>query len=641
MRSVFSALPGLRLTRARPQAVRRKLMAVIVRTTAIALFLAAVAMSLVDMTAYRNGRASQLSTEASILALATAPALAFDDHAGVQRSLGALRAHRAVLAAALYTVDGSLFAYYAKAGQPAPPARLANAPDIVSQSISEVRLTQRITENGEPLGTIYMRARFDMLPRILTYFAIILLVTVLGGIASLILSTPLQRAVSTPLDSMTRVASRVVDEHDYSQRAVKAADDEIGLVVDAFNRMLDEVQVRTRALEVSDAALREADRKKDEFLATLAHELRNPLAPIRNAAELLRQHKADDRQREWARDVIMRQVKRMGLLLDDLLDVSRITRQRLVLKKETVSLATVVATAVETVRPLVDAKHHSLRVSLPSDPVALEADPLRLSQALSNILHNAAKYTDPHGLIQLRAEAAAGELRIEVSDSGIGIDPKVLPTIFEMFAQIDSPIDRAEGGLGIGLALVRGLVALHGGTVEATSAGTGQGSTFTIRLPVVRMGGRQSHDHGGSAPIRTPDGPVRRIVVADDNVDAAESLARVLRMWNHEVWVAETGSAALEIALRERPDACILDIGMPGMSGYEVAQRIRRQPWGREPLLVALTGWGQTQDVEHAKVAGFDEHMTKPVDLARLAEMLASHHVKENAAGCAGRQCEE
>jgi CheY-like chemotaxis protein len=268
----------------------------------------------------------------------------------------------------------------------------------------------------------------------------------------------------------------------------------------------------------------------------------------------------------------------------------------------------------------------------------LDADPLRLSQALSNLLHNAAKYTDPRGLIQLRAEAAGGELRITVSDSGIGIDPEALPTIFEMFAQIDSPIDRAEGGLGIGLALVRGLVTLHGGTVEAASAGAGQGSTFTIRLPAPRIGGQQSVNHDGSPESRVPDEPICRIVVADDNVDAAESLALVLRMRNHEVCVAHTGTAALEMALRDRPDVCILDIGMPGMSGYEVAQRIRSQSWGRDTVLLALTGWGQAEDVERAKAAGFNEHITKPVDPARLAELLASHGIRGNSTGSAVRQ---
>jgi len=315
----------------------------------------------------------------------------------------------------------------------------------------------------------------------------------------------------------------------------------------------------------------------------------------------------------------------MGLLLDDLLDVSRISRQLLILKKENVSLTALVSTAIETARPLIDAKQHSLRVSLPPEPVEIEADPLRLSQAISNLLHNAAKYTDPGGVIQLTAEVTAGELRIAVSDSGIGLDPDVLPTLFQMFAQIHSPIDRTEGGLGIGLALVRGLVALHGGTVDATSAGAGQGSTFIIRLPGARLGAGKSRNEESDPGIRMAGGPIRRILVADDNVDAAESLALLIRMWNHEVCVAQTGPAALEIAQRDRPDVCILDIGMPGMSGYEVARRIRSQPWGRETVLFALTGWGQSEDVERATAAGFNEHMTKPVDLERLARLLANH----------------
>ncbi len=631
MRTLSGALRWLRRTRASgPQSVRRKLMAVGVRTTAIALFLAAVAMSLVDLTAYRNARHSQLWTEASMLALAAAPDLAFDDPTDAQRSLGALRAHAAVTAAALYTPDGTLYASYAKVGEPAPPTTLSSSSDSVTQSSDEVHLTQRITQNGEWLGTIYLRARFNILPRILAYFAITLLVTVLGGIASLVLSAPLQRAISAPLDSMTAVASRVVDECDYSQRATKRADDEIGLVVEAFNRMLDEVQLRTRALEASDAALREADRRKDEFLATLAHELRNPLAPIRNAAELLRLHAADERQRERAREIISRQVKRMALLLDDLLDISRITRQHLVLKKETVSLAAVVSTAIETARPLIDAKQHSLQVSLPSEPIELEADPLRLSQAISNLLNNAAKYTDPRGLIRLSGDVTAGDLRIAVSDSGIGIDPTVLPTIFEMFTQVDSPVDRTEGGLGIGLALVKGLVELHGGTVEALSSGAGLGSTFTIHLPGARLTAPPTPDDDADPGIRPANGPSFKILVADDNVDAAESLALIMSMWNHETCMAQTGRSAVEIALRDRPDVCILDIGMPDMSGYEVARRIRSQPWGRDTVLFALTGWGQSEDVERAKAAGFNEHMTKPVDLARLAQLLANRGAPVN-----------
>jgi two-component system CheB/CheR fusion protein len=378
-------------------------------------------------------------------------------------------------------------------------------------------------------------------------------------------------------------------------------------------------------LKRSEEALREADRRKDEFLATLAHELRNPLAPIRNAAQLLEVPAANERQRQWAREVIARQVQRMGLLLDDLLDVSRITRGRLELKKDRVSLSSLVATAIETARPLIDARRHTLQVTLPDEPIELQVDPLRLSQAISNLLNNAAKYTDEHGHITLDARLVERELRITVADSGIGFEPSALPKLFEMFSQIDSAVDRAEGGLGIGLALVKGLVTLHGGTVEAASAGPGRGSTFTIRLPGAYAVSSQAQAQQPAPGARPAASRGCKVLIADDNRDSAESLALVMRMWGYEVYLAHSGTAALEIGARERPEAFILDIGMPGMSGYDVARSIRAQPWGGAVLLLAMTGWGQSEDIERARQAGFDQHMTKPVDPARVDALLASH----------------
>jgi PAS domain S-box-containing protein len=748
-----------------PRSVRSKLMVVVVQTTAIALLLSAVAMSAQDLTAYRQARASQLATEASILALASAPALAFDDHAAAVRSLAVLRAHSAVLAAALYGTDGKLYAQYVQPGETAPPGRLPSSRSALVMSGERVDLTAPIVQNGEWLGTIYLHAHFDMIHRMFTYLEILALLVAMSMIVALVLSSGLQRAITAPLDAMARVARQVVDQRDYSLRAQRITDDEIGVVVEAFNRMLDEVQARTRALEQTNAALqtevqvrqatelalrdseqlyraigesiqygvwlsdaagrityvsesflsligmtqqqccsggwpgalhpeeapavlaawrecvrtggpwyceyrvrgadgavhpilaqgvairgedgrisgwagihldisrlkrseealREADRRKDEFLATLAHELRNPLAPIRNAAQLLEVPAADEHQRQWARQVIARQVQRMGLLLDDLLDVSRITRGRLELKKDRVGLGALVATAIETARPLIDAKQHTLEVILPSEPVELEVDPLRLSQAISNLLNNAAKYTDAHGRITLDAKLLAGELRISVADSGIGFDAAALPRLFEMFSQIDSPVDRAEGGLGIGLALVKGLVALHGGTVEACSDGPGRGSAFTIRLPSVHATLRRSRPEESAVRPRPAISRGCKVLIADDNRDSAESLALVMGMWGYQVYLAHSGTAALELGARERPEAFILDIGMPGMSGYEVARSIRSQPGGSRVLLLAVTGWGQPEDVERARQAGFDEHMTKPVDPARVDALLAAY----------------
>jgi PAS domain S-box-containing protein len=376
-------------------------------------------------------------------------------------------------------------------------------------------------------------------------------------------------------------------------------------------------------LKLTEEALREADRRKDEFLATLAHELRNPLAPIRNAVRVLEVPAAAERDRQWSREVIARQVQRMALLLDDLLDVSRITRGRLELKRDHVALTTLVASAIETARPLIDAKHHVLELTLPGAPLELFVDPLRLSQALSNLLTNAAKYTDPGGHINVRAVQTADALILSVSDTGIGFNQAVAPKLFEMFSQLDSAIDRAEGGLGIGLALVKGLISLHGGTVGATSVGPGRGSEFTISLPrsVVVVRDRGVQPVMSSAPMARL--PRCKVLVVDDNRDAADGLAILLRMSCYDVHVAHTGVDALVIAAREQPDVVILDIGMPGVTGYEVARDIREQAWGRNALLVAVTGWGHQSDKERSRAAGFDHHLTKPVAPGDLENLLA------------------
>jgi PAS domain S-box-containing protein len=382
-------------------------------------------------------------------------------------------------------------------------------------------------------------------------------------------------------------------------------------------------------LKRTEEALREADRRKDEFLATLAHELRNPLAPIRHATRLLESTRADEAQRRWGREVIARQVEHMAMLLDDLLDVSRITRGRLELRRDYVGLDRIVASAVETARPLLDSKRHTLELDLGGEPVDLMVDPLRLAQALSNLLMNAAKYTDPEGTISLCVRREDGGLTISVTDTGIGLQEASLGRVFEMFSQVEGAIERSQGGLGIGLALVKGLVQLHGGTVEATSPGLNQGSTFTIRLPAsCVVGDLLAGARKNNAPVAgSNESAQRRVLVADDNLDAADSLTMLLQMAGHQVYTVHSGSEALEAAARERPEACILDIGMPGLSGYDVARRIRETDWGKNVLLIALTGWGQNQDVARAKAAGFDRHCTKPVDVAELERELQNPRV--------------
>jgi PAS domain S-box-containing protein len=863
--------------------VRGKLMRVVLLTTAIALVVTGIVMLTHELTVYRQSWATDLSNEAAILALSTAPALAFDDQIVAERNMSALQARPRVKAAAIYGADGVLFASYVRQGEPPPPSRV---PLITGTRVSgdQVEIAQPVVRSGESLGTIYITARYDVAGRIETYLEIFAVVMLLSLAVSYAFSRGLQQVITEPLEAITSVARNIVNRRDYSLRATKTTDDEIGVVVTAFNSMMDEVEARTQSLqdeiaireaaeaalsvatarlestmaaaeigswvwdvvlnqftadrnlaalyglkdetelngdptrhrqrihaedlpgvraaedsamnsgvlastefrvvlpdgterwmarrgkvqldgggraifisgvliditaqkvaeralrsseklyraigesidygvwlsdpqgwnlyasesflrligmtqeqysnlgwgsllhpdeaqatiaawlecartgavwyrehrmrgidglyhpilaqgvpirgergEISgwagisldisrlkrtEEALRDADRRKDEFLATLAHELRNPLAPIRHAVKLLAAPSADEQQQAFAREIIGRQVLRMALLLDDLLDVSRITRGKLDLKREVVDLRSVVDAAVETARPMIESKQQQLAIELPSEPLRLFVDPLRLSQSLSNLLTNATKYTDSEGQIGLKVTLTPDELAMTVKDTGIGIEPRTIPALFEMFSQIDSAIDRAEGGLGIGLALVKGLVGLHGGTVEGESAGVGHGSEFTIRLPRTVVVAQD--------PVAEPIQPIEsvrpgtraRILVADDNRDAADSMALILEFGGYDLTVAHSGTEALEKARTSMPDVMILDIGMPDMTGYEVARRVRAEPWGAGIFMLAITGWGQEEDKERAKAAGFDQHMTKPVDADAVEQKL-------------------
>jgi PAS domain S-box-containing protein len=869
--------------------VRSKLMTVVMMTTVIALCIAGMAMLTVDISRYQKTWATDLASEAAILAVSIAPALAFNDHETAVRNLAALEARPRVTAAALYLTDGRVYASFLREGAIALPP----LPRAVGVSISgeRVEYAQRIERGGEVLGTLYLRARYDILGRVETYIGIFSLVTLFSIAVAFLLSRRLQSGITEPLDAMAVVARKIVDQRDYSLRVTKESDDEIGVVVDAFNNMIEEVGARSRALEhsnraltdevevrkstqaalslatarlestmaaaeigswlwdvrkneftadrnlaalyglddehalsgapdvhyqyihpadlasvrkaeesalstgvlastefrvvlpngterwmarrgkvqtddagkavfisglliditaqkqaeqalrtseklyraigesinygvwvcdregrnvyasdsflrligftqqeISDAgwaavlhpddvqttvaawtecvrsgqvwyrehrvrgadglyhailsqgvpirdedgditgwaginldigrmklteeALREADRRKDEFLATLAHELRNPLAPIRHAVRVLESESADDVQDRWARDVISRQVRRMALLLDDLIDVSRITRGRLELKIETVSLESLIEAAVETARPLIESKQHQLTLSLPQEPVFLTVDPLRISQALSNLLTNGAKYTDIGGHIKLTVALRPEEISLSVADTGIGFESDSMPELFEMFSQVDSAIARSEGGLGIGLALVKGLIELHGGTVEGRSAGPGRGSEFTIHLPRSRVVLGSGPEEPAHSPPPAPKDLRHKILVVDDNRDAADSLAMLLGMNGYGIHVGHSGNEALQLARQELPHAMILDIGMPDMSGYEVARRIRAERWGSQIYLIAVTGWGQKEDKDRAIAAGFDHHLTKPVDPDLVESLL-------------------
>jgi PAS domain S-box-containing protein len=369
----------------------------------------------------------------------------------------------------------------------------------------------------------------------------------------------------------------------------------------------------------AEAALRAIDQRKDEFLATLAHELRNPLAPIRQAALISSAPTATDEQKRWSQQVINRQVRHMSSLLDDLLDISRISRGVPELRAQPTSLSAIVSSALETAQPLIDEKQHRLLIEMSDEPVEFAADPLRLSQVLSNLLTNAAKYTDPRGTIRLRAFADEQTVTVSVADTGVGLAADALDAVFTMFSQIKMTQDRSEGGLGIGLALARALVQLHGGTIEARSAGIGRGSEFIVRIPRRAVAG--SAPAPAAQPVHTAPAR-RRVLIADDNRDAADSLAMLLEMEGHEVTVVHDGRQALASIDKLAPDVALLDIGMPEFDGYEVARRVRLQPAGRGLTLIAVTGWGQEADRVRAIEAGFNMHFTKPVEPERLIDLL-------------------
>jgi signal transduction histidine kinase len=387
----------------------------------------------------------------------------------------------------------------------------------------------------------------------------------------------------------------------------------------AIERGRIEGELRCRAEQLA-----EMDRRKDEFLATLAHELRNPLAPIRNLLQVLKMPRLDAATIERSRGTMERQVQHLVRLVDDLLDVSRVMRGKVALRKEPVELARVVARAVETAQPLIEAQGHELILDLPSESLLLDADPVRLAQVVGNLLTNAAKYTEPKGRISVTAGREGDRALLCVRDTGIGIAPGMLPKVFELFVQVDHTSTKAQGGLGIGLTLAKNLVEMHGGTVEARSAGLGHGSEFAVRLPLAVVEPKApSESKTAARPQQAATAHGHRLLVVDDNEDAAESLALLLRLQGHEVRVAHDGPAALAMLNGYQPEMVFLDIGMPGMDGYEVASRLRQRPGLEDLRLAALTGWGQREDRRRTAEAGFDHHLVKPVEPALLEQVLA------------------
>jgi PAS domain S-box-containing protein len=398
--------------------------------------------------------------------------------------------------------------------------------------------------------------------------------------------------------------------------------DELGRIVGASKIARDITDRKQDEERIYDlmTQLKEADLRKNEFLAMLAHELRNPLAPLLSLLEIMKRGDGNGAMLDQVRSTLDRQLGQMVRLVDDLLDTSRITRGKLELRKGRVEVASVIHQSVEACRPLAQRAMHELNVSLPAEPINLHADPARLAQVFGNLLNNACKYTEPGGRIWVSAERQGGDVVVKVKDTGLGIPSGKLVSIFELFAQIDRSMERSQGGLGIGLTLVKRLVEMHGGSVEAHSEGQGMGSEFVVRLPILVEGPKAEMPKG---TVDEPAPTNHRILVVDDNPDAAASLAMLLKITGNDTQIAHDGIEAVEAASAFRPDVVLLDIGLPKLNGHDACRRIREQPWGKHMVLVALTGWGQDEDRRQSKEAGFDHHMVKPVDFNALMSLLA------------------
>jgi signal transduction histidine kinase/ActR/RegA family two-component response regulator len=614
--------------------VRSKLILMAISTTLVALLTSSVAMLFYDLRSFQQYWVDDLVSQGDIIASVTAPALAFNDAAAAQQNLQVLRVRPQVLAAAIYTANGQRFATYA-------PSKATNVqyPEMPGQpgyriEGGELVVVHDIVENNEKVGTVYLRSRYGLVDRMFNYALILGGVLLASLVVAALVASRLQRSITEPLLNVTNVAREVMLRRDFTLRVPGNNTGEIGVLVAAFNDMLAEIGRRSHALQEANVtlehemevrqraeqALIQADRRKDEFLATLAHELRNPLAPIRTGLDILRIRSGDADATRRATDIMERQLRQMVRLVDDLLDVSRINTGKFAIKIGRVELKAVVNDALEVVRPYIELHGHELVIDLPDRPVFLNGDATRLAQILSNLLNNAAKYTNRGGRVSLSAQVEDKTLVIKVADNGIGIDPAMLNSVFEMFVQVDSSLERTNAGLGVGLSLARRLVELHNGTIVAHSEGVGKGAEFEVRLPIVV----EPELPAKTIPQSFISAETFRILLADDNVDFVNSIGALLSAMGHSVVITHNGPDALTAAARFCPDFAFLDIGLPQMSGYDLARGIRKLSCGQITILIAVTGWGQEKDRQLAFEAGFDHHMVKPVRFEQIEEILSN-----------------
>ncbi|HSW16135.1 MAG TPA: ATP-binding protein [Ramlibacter sp.] len=593
--------------------IKEKIAAIVRTATLASLLSAGGALMAFDLLRHLSEARQDVRTQADILALASQATVSFRDPKSADEDLSALRAKPTVAAAAIYDAQGELFVAWRQAGAAAmaPWKAPSQATQLTWRYVQALRPIQT---DGEPIGWVLVTAEHQLLRRLLEYAGVLALV-ILGSLGlTQLLTNRLQRAVTEPILDISEVARKVLRGQTKALRATRRSNDEVGALVDAFNQMLAELNRRAERLQESNLA-------KDRFLATLAHELRNPLAPLRTGLEILKRDPTNGARSTSARATMERQLTHMVRLIDDLLDISRVNTGKFRLERAVISLAEILESAADACRPAFAAREQSFELRIDQPGAKVEGDAVRLTQAITNLLINANKYTQPGGHITAQMETGERTVAVTVQDNGIGLPPEAAGAIFGLFSQLGHGQSHTQGGLGIGLFLVRSIVELHGGSVTASSEGEGQGARFRIELPRADDAALSAGDHqrGKASDVHSP----RRILVVDDNVDAAQTLASVLDMLGHATATAHDGPTALTLAPQFRPEAVILDIGMPGMDGHEVARRLRASPGGDALLLIAATGWGADVDKQRSVLAGFDQHLTKPVGIAAVESALA------------------
>ena len=729
--------------------IRQKLNLILVATVGVALLLAGAALFFVEAGKEVRDAKAGLLTQADIVGLSSEAALSFADPKVGEQNLRVLQAQPAVIAAALYDPQGRLFASF-RAGEDERANVPLRAPTPgLRFGWTTASIVRPVLSNHEVIGRVYVQSRHGLLLQLASYAGWLVAIMLVSLFGALLLAHRLQKALTGPIEEVSRVARTVLDRGTFNVRATKRTDDEVGQLVDAFNAMLDELGDRARVLQEANAALsasearyqlaargssaglwdwdmragtmfhsprlksllgyseeelpdvpgalmnimhpddqpavraavhahlagdmpyqaecrlrekngrwrwflvtgmalrdaqgepfrmagslidiserkeseillQQSNRAKDEFLATLAHELRNPLAPLRTGLQILKQPNAARPVQARTLETMDRQLTHMVRLIDDLLDISRINSGKIRLELGRTSLRGALQTALELARPSIDAARHALQVDLAEPDLELQGDATRLAQAFGNLLNNAAKYTPPGGRIDVRAWQEGSDACVEIRDSGVGIPPDMLEKVFSLFTQVDQGGGQPASGLGIGLFLVRSLVQMHGGTVQASSEGTGRGCSFVVRLPCLPPA--LPVDDGPAAAAQGQEAPPpARVLVVDDNRDAAETLSTFLEMLGVQAQQVHDGAEVLAAARAFGPDVVLLDIGLPGMDGYQVARALRADPELARARLIALTGWGAEEDRRRAQEAGFDHHLTKPVDLAVLEDLL-------------------